>query len=882
MANRKGVLADARGHPSRSQPTWGISVEKGNDVRSIRRRGIAARGSGARSRRSLKIGIALTAVATALLAFAVSAMAGPGVTGTNLVTTPDTTPAGYTQPTGYTAPANDGLGVPNGAIKHVWVIIMENHAYESSFTGLNDNSYLAKTLPQDGAELTNYYGTGHSSLDNYTSMVSGQGPMTDDQADCPAYDAAAGNIDTSGGSLAANPNYGQFVSAAGPNAPAGDNGCVYPSNTPTLFNQLDANSTSYKVYAQDLTASSAVGSGATAGQNAGTQYCGAPDATPGASPSPTQTGVPSGSTIQGGSQPTDQYVAKHNPLPWFQSDLSSGDCANGHLASLFGPNDQLYSDLQNESTTPAMNFIIPDNCNNAHDSVCVGNNLSGGFTGQTPNSPINNVGGSYAGDLFLEHVIPEIMNSPAYSDGGLIAVVFDEAYPQFTYSADSMADSQTSAPTAYNSLLNDEAGQTLFGRSLNWEPSGPNVPNVQNQFGQQLSAGPGFNEYLDRPGNSTFTTTTPAGTVTNTNTVTSPLVPCSAGTNPGNGYLTVPADQCYLGGGDAGVGSEEIGSFTAAAATSGGMITQTISTLKTSANGGLVAPDDEGEQVTNFPAGVTPTENGATYTGNVYIGQVVAAPAAAISQTTTDPTLADQGSTASFQLVDANGNAVGLSSTSGSYAGYYALGGDESPGVDRFYDAFDGTTGGGDTGAVLLSPYIKGGTVSNNYYNHYSLLRSLEDIFQVSNGSGSATGYTGPINVSTGVDGAGHLGYAGQPGLAPLGTDVFTNSPSDATSTVTQTVTQTVSTATPVTYIVVPGTHTTIKVLEGRVPNLKNMTLSFARSILGYAALKLGRVTSPKAKKGYELVVAKQSIAATRSEPRNTKVNVTLVLKQEK
>jgi phosphatidylinositol-3-phosphatase len=40
--------------------------------------------------------------------------------------------------------------------------------------------------------------------------------------------------------------------------------------------------------------------------------------------------------------------------------------------------------------------------------------------------------------------------------------------------------------------------------------------------------------------------------------------------------------------------------------------------------------------------------------------------------------------------------------------------------------------GGGRVGAVLLSPYIKAGTVDNTPYNHYSLLRSVENIFGLS------------------------------------------------------------------------------------------------------------------------------------------------------
>jgi hypothetical protein len=43
-------------------------------------------------------------------------------------------------------------------------------------------------------------------------------------------------------------------------------------------------------------------------------------------------------------------------------------------------------------------------------------------------------------------------------------------------------------------------------------------------------------------------------------------------------------------------------------------------------------------------------------------------------------------------------------------------------------------------------------------YNHYSLLRSLENLYGIRDG---------------GSDGHGHLGYAGQHGLRPFGHDVF-------------------------------------------------------------------------------------------------------------
>ena len=218
----------------------------------------------------------------------------------------------------------DQTGLATGQIKHVWLIILENKSYDASFTGLNKNTYLWQQLPKQGALLKNYYGTGHFSLDNYISLVSGQATQPDTQADCPYYDKFSGSTDTAGGSLSANPDYGQFASAQGANAAAGSNGCVYPASVPTLFNQLDSAGLSWKGYAQDLGNPDA--SGPT--HDAGTQYCGAPYATPGETGSKAQANP-------GSANATDQYVPKHFPFPWFESILNSGDCNSQHIANLF-------------------------------------------------------------------------------------------------------------------------------------------------------------------------------------------------------------------------------------------------------------------------------------------------------------------------------------------------------------------------------------------------------------------------------------------------------------------------------------------------------------------------------------------------------------------
>ena len=195
-------------------------------------------------------------------------------------------------------------------------------------------------------------------------------------------------------------------------------------------------------------------------------------------------------------------MPKHFPFPWFESILQSGDCNSAHIANLFDRANGLYHDLQSASTTPAFSWISPNNCSDAHDAVCKGNNLSGGFTDpNTPNAtPMNHTGGLYAADLFLEHVVPEIEKSPAFKDGGLIDITFDEAFPPFTYTGNSFANSTLIAPNAATSIASDTAGETIYGHTVHTEPTGPNTPLATDASGNQLYPGPGDNAFVDRPG----------------------------------------------------------------------------------------------------------------------------------------------------------------------------------------------------------------------------------------------------------------------------------------------------------------------------------------------------------------------------------------------
>ncbi|MGD3109671.1 alkaline phosphatase family protein [Streptomyces sp. YGL11-2] len=335
-------------------------------------------------------------------------------------------------------------------IGHVWTIILENKSYEATFTGLNQNSYLWKTLPSYGELLTQYYGTGHYSLDNYISLVSGQSPAPDNQNDCPQYKNVSPGTSAADGQVNAK------------------TGCVYPSSVKTLFNQLDTEKVPWKVYAQDM------GNTPTR-ENA--YQCGIPG-------SPAGNGVPD----PGGATAADQYVPKHNPVPWFHSLIDNPkDCAKvaplGGLAATAGHRavSGLAQDLKSERTTPRFSWISPNNCSDAHDATCKGDNLSG--------DPNNHQGGLYASDTFLQKVIPQIMASPAYQHDGMIQVIFDEAFPPYKMYGNSIADYNGNSDKTLNTPT-DTAQSVVACCS---ELPGPNTAQPGFQaFGQDTTPGGGI------------------------------------------------------------------------------------------------------------------------------------------------------------------------------------------------------------------------------------------------------------------------------------------------------------------------------------------------------------------------------------------------------
>jgi hypothetical protein len=241
-------------------------------------------------------------------------------------------------------------------IKHVFVIVLENKGFDTTFGPNSQIPYLSQTLTSQGELLSQYYGIGHASLDNYIAMVSGQAPAISTQADCPFY------TDLLPGLVGAD---GQAVGQ----------GCVYPASVQTVADQLAAKGLTWRGYKEDM-------------------------ATNCEHPAPNSFDQTQTATAQ------SQYAARHNPFVYFHSLLDGGQCAANDV-----PLGQLDTDLGSAATTPDFAFIAPDLCDDAHDSTCA----DGG------------PGGLPAANSFLQSWVPKITGSPAWADGSLLVITFDEA-----------------------------------------------------------------------------------------------------------------------------------------------------------------------------------------------------------------------------------------------------------------------------------------------------------------------------------------------------------------------------------------------------------------------------------------------------------------------
>ncbi|AIY39512.1 phosphoesterase [Collimonas arenae] len=301
------------------------------------------------------------------------------------------------------------------------MIVLENKNYSDTFGSSTQDPYLQKTLVPQGALLTQYFGTGHVSLDNYISMLSGQSPTPDTVNDCIPGLVGTGkyiNVAQTG-----TTSDGQVIATGG---------CVYPSNVRTLADQLTAKNLTWRGYMGDM--------GNDPAREAAT--CGHP--TLGGNDLTNTAEAPSAAVPLG-----DAYATRHNPFMYFHSIIDSPSC-NTNVVNL----NQLSSDLQATASTPNYVFITPNLCDDGHDGDGTGAAGKGCANGKP--------GGLTSADAFLKTWIPIIMASPAYKQDGMIVITFDEGnYTQTVASANGQTTVSLNFPGA--SCCNQQPGPNLSG-----------------------------------------------------------------------------------------------------------------------------------------------------------------------------------------------------------------------------------------------------------------------------------------------------------------------------------------------------------------------------------------------------------------------------------
>ena len=296
------------------------------------------------------------------------------------------------------APAAQASAAP--PIKHVFIVTLENEDASVTYGPGTEAPYLSGTLRAQGAFVPGYFATGHLSLDNYISLISGQGPNPVTQADAMTFSDFLPGV-------------------AGPDGQAIGQGAVYPASVQTIADQLDAAGRDWRGYLEDM------GNSDTQPKTCRHPAIGAPDDT---------------QTARQG----DQYAARHNPFVYFHSIIDDQARCDAKVVPL----DRLPADLSSASTTPAYSFISPSLCHDGHDKPCKGSNEPGGLV---------------SADAFLKQWIPKLVASPAYADGGLVIVIFDEAG---THDASSCCGEVQGPNTPNNGATTQGAGGGRVGAVL--------------------------------------------------------------------------------------------------------------------------------------------------------------------------------------------------------------------------------------------------------------------------------------------------------------------------------------------------------------------------------------------------------------------------------
>lgn len=253
----------------------------------------------------------------------------------------------------------------------MWVVVLENKSYAASFAAGTPAPVLHR-LAAEGALLEQYHGISHPSLPNYIALVSGQGPNRDTSGNCRRYTA--------------------FVATGKPDADGQlpGRGCVLPRTVTSLVDLLEAKGLSWRGYLEDLGFS----------RDRQVAPCGVPALDS------------RGRDLSQRARADDQYAARHNPFAYFRAMTDDPDRCRAHLAGM----PALQRDLATVATSPAFSLVVPNLCNDGHDTGCRGRDVSGDRTG-----------GLTAVQHWLTRYVPMVLSSPAFRRDGLLLITWDEA-----------------------------------------------------------------------------------------------------------------------------------------------------------------------------------------------------------------------------------------------------------------------------------------------------------------------------------------------------------------------------------------------------------------------------------------------------------------------
>jgi hypothetical protein len=320
-------------------------------------------------------------------------------------------------------------GVPH--LDHVFVIMMENHAY-AQIVG-NPNAPFTNQYMQSANAANNYFAVAHPSLTNYLEVVGGSnfGILNDNSPDwhntnCMTNLALA-TTDFDNNSNPVCPIWGTGTDAATPafdytnetTPSAGINevtnidgvesiAAATDISGKTIADQLTEQGMSWKSYQESLPAA-----GADRVNNADGFFSNL---------------IPVTSLLPNEAQTLIAlYAVKHDPFAYFLNVEQGGGESESSLKNIVGfqGKNGLFEDLES-GKVPNYSFIAPNQCNDQH-----GRPNAGPVCESDPSSLGTQVGLNpaliYQGDLTVRNLVKAIHASPAWQSGhNAIVVLWDE------------------------------------------------------------------------------------------------------------------------------------------------------------------------------------------------------------------------------------------------------------------------------------------------------------------------------------------------------------------------------------------------------------------------------------------------------------------------